>query len=176
VRLTVLVTPRASEAAGERGGVVVIPARISKAFADLPGEIVGLCRPHPWQELSAPPAAGMKSIRDVLVHLIGAEAFWIGHVVAGGPRFSRDPAVFPDLDAILAAWRPQRRATLARIASLGPEALRDRRAFPWNPQESASVEEIVWHVVTHEQYHRGQIFTRLALLGRRELPDYDMLR
>jgi len=27
-----------------------------------------------------------------------------------------------------------------------------------------------------EQYHRGQIFTRLALLGRRDLPDYDLLR
>ncbi len=28
----------------------------------------------------------------------------------------------------------------------------------------------------HEQYHRGQIFTRLALLGRRDLPDLDLLR
>jgi uncharacterized damage-inducible protein DinB len=32
------------------------------------------------------------------------------------------------------------------------------------------------HVVTHEQYHRGQVFTRLALLGRHDLPDHDMLR
>ena len=39
-----------------------------------------------------------------------------------------------------------------------------------------TIEEIVWHVVTHEQYHRGQIFTRLAMLGRRDLPDHDMLR
>jgi uncharacterized damage-inducible protein DinB len=38
------------------------------------------------------------------------------------------------------------------------------------------VEDIVWHVVTHEQYHRGQIFTRLALLGRRDLPDLDVIQ
>ena len=39
-----------------------------------------------------------------------------------------------------------------------------------------SWEQLVWHVVTHEQYHRGQVFTRLALLGRRDLPDHDLLR
>ena len=31
--------------------------------------------------------------------------------------------------------------------------------------DAYTVEEMVWHVVTHEQYHRGQIFTRLGLLG-----------
>lgn len=118
----------------------------------------------------------MKSIRDVLVHMVSAEAYWIQHVVLGSPRQRLDPASFGDLDAILAAWAPQREATLALVRGLGPDQRLARRSFPWNQDESASVEEIVWHVVTHEQYHRGQIFTRLALLGRRDLPDYDLLR
>lgn len=81
-----------------------------------------------------------------------------------------------DLDGILAAWRPQREATVALVAGLSPAEARSRRPFPWDPTETASVEEIIWHVVTHEQYHRGQVFTRLALLGRRDLPDHDLLR
>jgi uncharacterized damage-inducible protein DinB len=96
--------------------------------------------------------------------------------VLGGRRTRLDPASFGDLDSILAAWRPQREATTAWLSALTPKARGSRRAFPWDPEQTASVEEIVWHVVTHEQYHRGQVFTRLALLGRRDLPDYDLLR
>jgi uncharacterized damage-inducible protein DinB len=154
----------------------MLPPRIEEGFAKLPGETVDLCRPHPWEDLTRPPGVGMKSIRDVLVHMVGAEAYWIQHVVLGSPRQRLDPASFGDLDSILAAWAPQREATLALLRGLGPDRRLDRRPFPWNQDESASVEEIVWHVVTHEQYHRGQIFTRLALLGRRDLPDYDLLR
>jgi uncharacterized damage-inducible protein DinB len=154
----------------------MIPQRIAHALAGVPGELIGLCRPHPWLELTTAPAPGMRSIRDILVHLLDAEAFWIAHVAQGRPCARPDPAAFADLEAILVAWLPQRRATMAFLGGQRPETLRARRAFPWNAAETASVEEIVWHVVTHEQYHRGQIFTRLALLGRHDLPDYDMLR
>jgi len=118
----------------------------------------------------------MRPIRDVLVHLISSERYWIRHVVHGDPRKRLAPNTFPDLDAILNAWNPQRQATLAFVRGLSAEDQTSRRPFPWNREETASVEEIVWHVVTHEQYHRGQVFTRLALLGRRDLPDYDLLR
>jgi uncharacterized damage-inducible protein DinB len=47
---------------------------------------------------------------------------------------------------------------------------------PWDPAVTVSVEEIVWHVVGHDQYHRGQVFTRLAMMGRRDLPDQDLIR
>lgn len=154
----------------------MIPPRVASGLQALPEEIVGLCRPHPWPELTTPPAPGMRAIRDILVHMISAEAYWIDHVVRGQPRQRLDPTTFPDLDAILSRWLPQRRATLAFLQELDAGARTSRRPFPWNADESATVEEIVWHVVTHEQYHRGQVFTRLALLGRRDLPDHDLLR
>jgi len=154
----------------------MIPPRILEGFKNLPRETVDLCRPHTWVDLTTPPREGMKPVRDVLVHMIHAEAYWIQYVVHSGERPRLDPASFGDLDAILRAWEPQRAATLAFVQDLTPEQRQGRRPFPWNAAESASIEEIVWHVVTHEQYHRGQIFTRLALLGRRDLPDYDLLR
>jgi uncharacterized damage-inducible protein DinB len=154
----------------------MIPPHILERFKTVPQEIVDLCRPHAWTELTMPPGVGMKPIRDVLVHVVGAEAYWIKHVVLRGPRERPDPVTFLDLDAILSVWTPQRASTLDLVRSLSPAQGLERRPFPWNADESASIEEIVWHVVTHEQYHRGQVFTRLALLGRRDLPDYDLLR
>jgi uncharacterized damage-inducible protein DinB len=154
----------------------MLPQRIAEGFKNLPGEIVGLCRPHTWEQLTTPPGQGLRPIRDILVHLIGAEAFWMGHVLQGRERPQIDPASFGDLDRILAVWAPQREATLALVRGLTPQDRLVRKPLPWNAAETADVDEIVWHVVTHEQYHRGQVFTRLALLGRRDLPDHDMLR
>lgn len=154
----------------------MLPPRIAETFARVPEELVGVCRPHTWEQLTTPPAEGMRPIRDVLVHTFGAEALWIGHVVEGNPRERISPEAFGDLDALLARWNPRRASTLAWLSGLTAEARASRRTFPWDAAQSASVEEIVWHVVTHEQYHRGQVFTRLALLGRRDLPDHDMLR
>ncbi len=154
----------------------MIPPRILKTFRSLPNDLVGLCRPHTREQLTTPPTDGMRSLWDVLVHLAGVEAFWIGHVVLGHPRKKLLPESFKDLNDILSFWDQQREATISLVRTLTAEERTSRRAFPWDPDENASVEEIVWHVVTHEQYHRGQIFTRLALLGRRDLPDHDMLR
>ncbi|MDR7419587.1 MAG: DinB family protein [Armatimonadota bacterium] len=154
----------------------MIPPRILEGFEKFPREIVDLCRPHPWVELTTPPREGMKPIRDILVHMVGAEAYWIGHVIRNQARQRFDPKAFDSLDAILLKWVPQRAATLDVMRALTTEDRVSRRTFPWDVNQSASVEEIVWHVVTHEQYHRGQVFTRLALLGRHDLPDHDLLR
>jgi uncharacterized damage-inducible protein DinB len=145
-------------------------------FQNAPNELVDLCRPHSWKELTASPSPGMKSVRDILVHLVDAEAGWIGHAVEGEPREPLTPDRFGDLDGILAVWEPRRTATVRLVQSLTPEEQASRRPSPWDAGVFATVAEIVWHVVTHEQYHRGQIFTRLGLLGRRDLPDLDVIR
>jgi len=157
----------------------MIPPRVMESFARVPAELVGLCRSHPWDDLTRSPGEGMRLIRDVLAHVVGAEAFWIHHVVLRSPAFERtkfEPGGFESLNTILGAWAPQRAATLKFMEQLTPDQRVSRRAFPWDQTQAASVDDIIWHVVTHEQYHRGQIFTRLALLGRRDLPDYDLLR
>ena len=153
----------------------MLPPRVAFALEKVPGELVTLCRPHTWEQLTRAPGEGMRPIRDVLVHLLAAEAFWIAHVLQGHPRPRFDAAAFGDLDGILAAWVPQRQATVALVGGLTPADRLARKPLPWDSSEEASVEEIIWHLVTHEQYHRGQVFARLALLGRRDLPDHDLL-
>ena len=148
----------------------MLPPRIADGFSRQPEDLIGLCRTYSWDELTRPPRKGMRPIRDILVHMMDTEGYWIGHVVSGAPDQKFAPKAFGDLDAILTAWNPQREASLAFLRALTPKERADRRPLPWDKRQSASVEEIVWHVVTHDQYHRGQIFTRLALLGRRDLP------
>jgi len=154
----------------------MIPRQTLGYFTAVPDELLALCAPHRWEDLTSPPAPGLRSIRDILVHIVGAEQRWIHHAIAGQPKMSDRPEAFSDLDTIGRHWRPQRKATVALVQGLTAEAWHSRRPFHFDPSRTATVEEILWHVVTHEQYHRGQIFTRLALLGRRDLPDLDLLR
>jgi uncharacterized damage-inducible protein DinB len=154
----------------------VLPPLIADAFRAFPDDLGVVCRPHPWHELTGAPGEGLRSVRDILVHLMDNEAAWIGHVVRGEPRRHFDPASFGSLDAILAEWRPLRAGGAATILGLTEAERRSRAPLPWDAAKSVSIEEVVWHVVAHDQYHRGQVFTRLALLGRRNLPDHDLIR
>jgi hypothetical protein len=73
----------------------------------------------------------MRSVRDILVHLMENEAGWAGHVIRGEPRRRFDPAVYGNLNAILAEWEPLRAATAAgaleRRHPTGSRRLRVRR-------------------------------------------------
>lgn len=154
----------------------MLPPLIAAAFRSFPADLVAVCRPHPWCELTSTPGDGLRSVREILVHLMENEAGWVGHLVRGEPLRRFDPAAFESLDAILSQWEPLRAASVATFFGLTEEGRRSRRPLPWDATKSVSVDEVVWHMVGHDQYHRGQVFTRLALLGRKDLPDHDLIR
>lgn len=154
----------------------MLPPLVADTFRSLPADLAAVCRPHPWAELTRVPGDGLRSIRDILVHLMENEAGWVGHVINGEARRRFDPAAFDSLDAVLAEWQPLRARTAETILRLSRDERESRRPLPWDVTKSVSVEEVVWHVVAHDQYHRGQVSTRLAVLGRRDLPDHDLIR
>lgn len=154
----------------------MLPPVVAHAFRAFPADVVSVCRPHTWEELTRAPGEGLRSVRDILIHLMENEAGWVGHVVRGEPRQRFDATVFGSLDAILTEWGPLRTATINAILGLTANERGSQRPLPWDASKTVSVEEVVWHVIAHDQYHRGQIFTRLGLLGRRDLPDHDLIR
>jgi hypothetical protein len=77
----------------------MLPPLVTAAFRSFPIDLVAVCRPHPWAELTSAPGDGLRSIRDILVHLMENEAGWVGHVVRGEPLRRLDPAAFGDLDS-----------------------------------------------------------------------------
>lgn len=142
----------------------MLPPWIAGLFGEAPRRVVDRCRPHTWAGLTTAPGPGTRSTRDILVHMVDTEALYIDHIVQGVTYRELDPEAFASLDAVLRHWDPQRAASMRFIQALSPEERAGRRPLPWDPATTSTVEELVWHVVTHEFYHYGQITTRLALL------------
>ncbi len=144
----------------------MLPAWIAARFGEAPRVLIDRCLPFPWSALATPPGPGTRSVRDILVHMVDSEALWIGHIARGQPYEELDPSRYADLEAIRRIWEPQRTATLAFTESLPMEEWSARRPLPadFGPGQTTTVEETIWHTVTHDFYHRGQIATRLALL------------
>jgi hypothetical protein len=99
----------------------VIPPRILEGFKNVPVELIDPCRPHSSEQLTTTPRDGMRPIRDVLVHTMSAEAYWMRHVIGGELRPRFDPNAFTSLDAILGMWTPQRAQTIEFVRRLTPE-------------------------------------------------------
>jgi hypothetical protein len=57
----------------------------------------------------------MRSIRDILVHLVDTEARWIDHVIQNNSRVALAPDTVPDLEPIIATWITRRQATVKFI-------------------------------------------------------------
>lgn len=151
-----------------------IPELVFEALRKRPFQLLDLARKLPDGEYSRRPHPSVKSIHEILVHMLGAEEFWVYHVLQGGPRTKRDPASFPTPDALEESWRPIREETVAYLQSLKDEELARRVPLPWNPSASRTAQEIIWHLVTHEFHHKGQVCTRLVMAGV-EVPDLDLI-
>src|SRR5438128_313266 len=108
----------------------VLPLAIADRFRTVPTDVIEQCRPHSWEQLTSAPAPGMKSIREILVHMMGTEHFWLHHVVEGRSLRRPDPATFGSPDSILTPWSAQRKATMSWLETLGPGELSSIRTQP----------------------------------------------
>jgi uncharacterized damage-inducible protein DinB len=107
------------------------------------------------------------SVRDTLVHILGAEWIWLerwhGRVPAGLP-VARD---FPDLESVRRRWTEVERDLIDYIASLTPEDL--QRTIQFKTLAGVPISQPLWpclqHLANHSTYHRGQIATLLRQLG-----------
>jgi uncharacterized damage-inducible protein DinB len=107
------------------------------------------------------------SVRNTLVHLFSADWVWCTRWEGGSPQAMLDPATFPDLASIRAAWIEQEqkvRAVLIQFGENGIGRVIEYRLF--SGQASAQpFWQLLQHVVNHGSYHRGQVTTMLRQLG-----------
>ncbi len=125
------------------------------------------------------PADGLRSIGDILRHVITAEEYWWRGGILGQPFGTGRPADWDTLtDEQKAAHRKQRFPTLTSIVQgmqsahepiaefltqIDAALLCEKRRATWGKENT--LRWIMWHLVEHDQHHRGQVFTRLRLLG-----------
>lgn len=151
----------------------IIPEFVRKAMSERPFQLLDLCRKLPEGGFTSNPHPGVRSIRAILVHMMGADRHWVEFVVEGKPWPELDPAAFATPDDVERAFRPVRERTVAWMAALDETARSETRRIRWEPHE-VTLEQIAWHLVTHDFHHKGQVVTRLAMLGV-EVPDMDIL-
>lgn len=108
--------------------------------------------------------SSFKSVFETLVHTFGADRAWLGRVEGGAPSRA-NPADYPDLKTLLAAWNAVLERWPAAVGQLAdPKQEIAYKTFAGDPN-SNSLEQIVKHVVNHGTYHRGQVVAMQRMMG-----------
>ena len=117
------------------------------------------------------------SVRDTLVHLFSADWIWCARWEGESPQAMLDPATFPDVASVRAAWTEHERKMRGILAQLGENGI--TRIIEYRTFNGISSAQPFWqmlqHVVNHGSYHRGQVTTMLRQLGAAPPKSLDLI-
>src|SRR5262245_57801243 len=106
------------------------------------------------------------SVRDTMVHIMGAEWIWLQRWLGTSPTGAPHDWSVAALDTIRERWAEIEAERNAFLATLTPDSLaapvsyRNTKGEPFtNP-----LGQLLRHVVNHSTYHRGQVATMLRQL------------
>jgi uncharacterized damage-inducible protein DinB len=114
------------------------------------------------------------SLRNLMVHVIEAEDYWINKVIQGKEFAEYEFDDFADVDSIEKRWKEVDADILLFLETLAPEDLRRERRVKWDKEYSFPLEKILQHIYTHTVHHRGQIVAGIRTLGGK-VPYVDIL-
>lgn len=135
------------------------------------------CSEVSGDQLVRPLGNSFSSLRDTLVHLVGAERCWLERWRGRTCRSLIPVEEIPTLSAIGERWHEVERDMRGFVAGLSDEALArpltyvSLRGQTW----TYPLGQTVHHLLNHQTYHRGQITTLLRQLGARPV-GIDFLR
>ena len=124
------------------------------------------CAPLTPEQFTRDLGSSFPSVRDTLVHLMGAQRVWL-------ERFRKTPSPkgmpqeFSNLAAVLATWAAIRQDLQSYVNGLSRTDL--ETPFEYKNMKGdlfhGAPGPILQHLVNHGTYHRGQISTLLRQLG-----------
>lgn len=121
----------------------------------------------PQQDFTRDLGSSFPSIRDTLVHMLGAEWIWLTRWKgASPPGLPEDWALetVTDVRARWAAVEAERDAFLGTLDDAGLARIIDYRTLRGDAL-SGPLQELLLHAVNHSTYHRGQVVTLLRQVG-----------
>lgn len=117
---------------------------------------------------------GATSIRNILVHLMNTEIYWISFLNEIDTE-KLDPQEFKDIKSIVKIWKSIERETRDFISNQTDVSLQFVKTMNLDEgTTSFTVEKALLHMVTHEVHHRGFIIGLLRQMGY-EPPNVNML-
>jgi uncharacterized damage-inducible protein DinB len=120
------------------------------------------------QNLSKSYSAVVLALQQTAVHMVAAEQIWRKRLEGESPKEMLNPADYPTVPDIRAAFEKEREAVQAVLASLKEESDFERIVTSYSTKGELRVypvKAILYHMVNHATYHRGQITARLIDLG-----------
>ena len=127
-------------------------------------------------QFTEPIESSFKSIRDTVVHIMGAEAVWYSRW-SGNPQAMPKTDSFPDVASLRHAWRELESGVRAFLEHLGADKIDTRleyKSLKGDPH-SSSFAQMLRHVVNHASYHRGQVTTMLRQIGAKPPESADLI-
>lgn len=120
---------------------------------------------------------GWGSIRDIMVHLVTTERYWIS-VLKDEETELVNTIDYQDLNRIAELWASTEKQTREYLKGLGDDHLHHVKSVVW-PEEapktvSFTVRKALIHLATHEIHHRGLIVGMIRKMGHVP-PVVDML-
>jgi uncharacterized damage-inducible protein DinB len=119
------------------------------------------------EQLAAPSGASYSSVRETLVHIMGAQWLWLSRWNGTSPTATLDARLFRDLESIRARWDQIELDTRRFVTNLTDAELarvveyRNTRGERW----AYPLWQLVVHQVNHATQHRGEIAAALTQLG-----------
>jgi uncharacterized damage-inducible protein DinB len=105
------------------------------------------------------------SLRNLVMHLIEAEDYWINKIVQGKPFAQYDFDEYGDLVSIEKRWKEVDADILLFLDTLTPEKLKQTYKVSWDKEYSYPLERILMHLYTHTVHTRGQIVAGIKAVG-----------
>ncbi len=126
------------------------------------------------EELLKSTGAGKGSVRDILVHIMNAEKFWIAFLKESEYQMSK-PEDFKDIQSIRDEWSRVSVDTEDFVKNLAEDQLHHVKSVQSGDQMiSFTVAKALLHVTSHETHHRGFLIGLIRQKGL-EPPDVNML-
>ena len=128
------------------------------------------------EQFTQPIESSFKSIRDTVVHTMGAEAVWYSRW-RGTPQGMPATEAFPDLASLRFAWGELESGVRAFFREMGADKIDARMEYKSLKGEShsSSFAQMLQHVVNHASYHRGQVTTMLRQIGAKPSESTDLI-
>jgi uncharacterized damage-inducible protein DinB len=119
------------------------------------------------EELSRKLGGSFPSIRETLVHIMGAEWIWLRRWKGVSPPALLNAAEFPDLGSIKARWPEIENEQMDFVAQITDASIRDPLKYVNLKGQSYQypLGRTMQHLVNHGTYHRGQVTNFLRQLG-----------
>ena len=131
------------------------------------GRTLNACAALTPEQLTRNLGNSFGSVRDTLVHILGAQIVWIERLTGGAPAGLPSPEGYPDLASVRAKWaeiEPRLHAYVGGLTQADLDRVleyRNLKGLTFRDQ----IGHILQHLANHGSYHRGQVTTLLRQIG-----------